>query len=82
MSCPDTVSQEQIDQAVSILQELFPQELTGIYLYGSAVLDGLRPRATSTFWSSSTVPLRSRFALVSRKNSFVSPGVPVRIEDP
>lgn len=41
MSCPDTVSQDQINQAVSLLQELFPQELTGIYLYGSAVLDGL-----------------------------------------
>ena len=45
MSCPDTVSQEQIDQAVSILQELFPQELIGIYLYGSAVMDGLRPES-------------------------------------
>ena len=45
MSCPDTVSQDQINQAVSLLQELFPQELTGIYLYGSAVLDGLRPES-------------------------------------
>ena len=45
MSCPDTVSQDQINQTVSLLQELFPQELTGIYLYGSAVLDGLRPES-------------------------------------
>lgn len=45
MSCPDTVSQDQINQAVSLLQELFPQELTGICLYGSAVLDGLRPES-------------------------------------
>ena len=45
MPCPDTVSQDQINQAVSLLQELFPQELTGIYLYGSAVLDGLRPES-------------------------------------
>ena len=45
MPCPNTVSQEQINQAVSILQELFPQELIGIYLYGSAALDGLRPES-------------------------------------
>ena len=45
MPSPDTVSQKQIGQAVSFIRELLPRELTGVYLYGSAALNGLRPKS-------------------------------------
>ena len=41
----DFPSKEQLKQTASRIQVLFPKELTGIYLYGSAVLDGLRPES-------------------------------------
>lgn len=41
----DLPSKEQLEQTISQVQVLFPKELTGIYLYGSAALDGLRPES-------------------------------------
>lgn len=41
----DLPSKEQLKQTISRVQVLFPKELTGIYLYGSAALDGLRPES-------------------------------------
>jgi len=35
--------EEQLDQAAALVQEVFSGELVGLYLFGSAVLGGLRP---------------------------------------
>lgn len=45
MPIPDTVPQKQIEQAVSLIRELLPQELIDVYLYGSAALNGLHPES-------------------------------------
>ena len=41
----DLPSKEQLKQTASRIQVLFPKELTGIYLYGSAALECLRPES-------------------------------------
>lgn len=38
----DTQTQEQINQCISLLQDIMSEDLLGIYLYGSAIIGGLQ----------------------------------------
>lgn len=38
----DSNTEKQIDQCLSLVKEIFDQDLLGVYLYGSAMLDGLQ----------------------------------------